>query len=230
MELSQPDCPLTQTTVDHEIEFTTVHWNFSAARCEWELRIRATAVDRGALESGLRALRDYDTMESFELFRKRERDALLRTVFDGTEAMGIVTDHGGLVVGPFHNVRGREQWTVGFNGSEAAGAALAEIDRHNDLTVREQSCATDSLVAVLDQHQLAADLLEGYAELTDTERRVLSTAFEHGYFNTPREATLDSLGDRFDVSDVAVSKTLRRAERKLLAPVVAGVASSSDAW
>lgn len=229
MELSQPDCPLTQTTIDHEIEFTTIHWDFSTVRREWELRIRATAGDRGALESGLNALRGYDTMESFELFRKRGREALLRTVFDETEAMKTVTDHGGFVVGPFHNVHGREQWTVGFDGSEDAQAALAEINNHNDLTVQDRDrLDIDSFVAVLDQYRLAADLVDGLSELTDTERRVTTAAFENGYFNTPREATLDSLGDRLNVSDVAISKTLRRAERKLLAPVVASFLSSSD--
>ena len=56
--------------------------------------------------------------------------------------------------------------------------------------------------------------------LTEREREVLETALERGYYETPRTTTLDALGEILDVSDVAVSKTLRRVERKILAHAV----------
>lgn len=222
LDMYQPDCPLTQTTVDHEVEFSTVYWDFSPSQGQWDLRIRATASEQEVLEEGLIALREYDTMHTFELYRKLGGDALLRTVFDQTEAIETISDHSGIVIGPFHNFHGREQWKIGFDTASEAEDTLAELDRHNEFTVqRKQPLDMDTFFDVLYQHRAAATLLDGINELTKTERRVLRTAFENGYFDTPRDETLQSLGHRLDISDVAVSKTLRRAERKILSSVIA---------
>lgn len=52
--------------------------------------------------------------------------------------------------------------------------------------------------------------------LSETERRTLETAVDEGYFRTPRDATLETLTEVFDISKTGVSKNLRRAERKIL--------------
>lgn len=52
--------------------------------------------------------------------------------------------------------------------------------------------------------------------LTETQRETLLTALELGYFDVPREATLDDIADRLGVSTQAVSTRLRRAQRRLI--------------
>lgn len=219
LDMRQRDCPLTRTTVDHDVTFVTPHWDFSPTADRWTLRISADAADRAALDAGLRALRDHDAMCEFDLHAKRGGRAALRTVFEGTEAMDVVADHGGFVVAPFRNVAGRERWTLGFDDPDALDATLAELGRDHEFAVRDRG----SVGAAFDvrRHDDAADaLLDGCRRPTPTEREVLATAYERGYFETPREETLASLGDRLGVSDVAVSKALRRAERKLLGPAL----------
>ncbi|WP_306061510.1 helix-turn-helix domain-containing protein [Natronococcus wangiae] len=74
----------------------------------------------------------------------------------------------------------------------------------------------------------ASAFLTACERLTEIERQALSTAFEYGYYETPREETLASLSERCGVSDAAISKTLRRAERKLLGATVTTLQESGD--
>jgi predicted DNA binding protein len=60
------------------------------------------------------------------------------------------------------------------------------------------------------------------ASPTGTERRRLAVAFARGYVESPRAVTLADPGDRLDVSDVAASGALRRAQRTLLAAALGG--------
>lgn len=52
--------------------------------------------------------------------------------------------------------------------------------------------------------------------LTPTERETIERAVEAGYYDQPRRATLSDLTESFEVSEAAVSKRLRSAERKLV--------------
>ncbi|MFB6305063.1 MAG: helix-turn-helix domain-containing protein [Haloferacaceae archaeon] len=217
LDMRQPDCPLARTTADHDVTFVTPHWNFSPAADRWTLRVSASGADPGALEGALRALRDHDAMREFDLQAKRGDRASLRTVFEGTEAMHAVADNGGFVVAPFRDVDGRERWTLGFDDPAAADATLAALDRTHEFAVEDR---TAEPFDVLHHGEAAAALLDGCRRLTAAERDAVATAHERGYFETPRETTLASLGDALGVSDAAVSKALRRAERKLLGPAL----------
>jgi predicted DNA binding protein len=47
--------------------------------------------------------------------------------------------------------------------------------------------------------------------LTDAQRETLITAVREGYYDIPREASTSDLGDRFEISDQAVTERLPRA-------------------
>ncbi|WP_340099740.1 PAS domain S-box protein [Salinibaculum salinum] len=55
------------------------------------------------------------------------------------------------------------------------------------------------------------------AELTDRQREVLVTAYESGFFESPRETTGAELADLLDVSQPTVTHHLREAQRRLFA-------------
>ena len=148
---------------------------------------------------------------------KQATTAFVQTTFAETTAIGTIDRHDGYVVGPFRNVAGTEQWHLGFDTEAAADAALSDLDRREELTVRNRHR--------LDPTESADSMPEriphGTSDrLTEREREVLETALERGYYETPRTTTPDALSEILDVSDVAVSKTLRRVERKILTDAV----------
>jgi hypothetical protein len=52
--------------------------------------------------------------------------------------------------------------------------------------------------------------------LTDVQRETLIAAVENGFFEVPRQCTLDELGDGLGVSDTAASMRLRRGMKTLV--------------
>lgn len=216
MDMRQYDCPFIDTTDDHAVSFSAAHWEFDPTSRELETRMVVEGEDRGALESGLQALRDHDQMRAYHLLSKREGLAHIRTTIEETNAMRIIRRNDGFVTGPFYIEDGTELWHVGFDDDGIAGDALAELDGENDFTVESrEEVALPELQNFVQNVGAAMTLIEGCQELSDAERRTLETAVSEGYFETPRDATLGSLADEFGVSKPAVSKTLRRGQQKL---------------
>ncbi len=218
LDVLQDDCPLTRTTREHDVTFTTPHWRFRTDPGRWDLRVHVDGADRTALEAGLESLRGDGAMRRFELRRKTGSTAFVRVVFDETAAIDTVSKHGGYVVAPFYNADGCERWSLGFDTDADAGGALSELDRHEEFTVRDRrQVDTGRAYDPFRYYDAAAELLESCRELTRREYGTLEAAFEMGYYETPRGTTLEAIGEEIGISDAAVSKTLRRAERKLLA-------------
>ncbi|USZ71900.1 helix-turn-helix domain-containing protein [Natronosalvus halobius] len=61
---------------------------------------------------------------------------------------------------------------------------------------------------------------DGY-ELTDTQREALVLAYEHGYFNSPRETSLQDVADELGITQQSLSSRLRRGHRRLIAGTLA---------
>lgn len=56
----------------------------------------------------------------------------------------------------------------------------------------------------------------GTYDLTPNQREALTLAAGQGYFDTPRDVTLEELGDQLGISEQAVSQRIRRANRKVI--------------
>lgn len=57
---------------------------------------------------------------------------------------------------------------------------------------------------------------ENRASLTARQREIVERAVERGYYDTPRNCTLTELADSFDVTKGTASRTLHRAEGKIV--------------
>lgn len=216
LDMRQYDCPFIDTTDDHDVTFTTLHWDFDRTVNELETRIVVDAADRGALENGLAALTRHSMMHDYDLLSKRGGTAHIRTAIGETNAMRVVRENDGYITGPFHIEDGSERWKVGFDDRRVAEAALSSLDANNDFEVLSRDQLDVGTLQRFSRNvDAATTLLGGCAELSRTERKTLRAAVEEGYFETPRDATLSTIADRFDVSCPTVSKTLRRAQRKL---------------
>lgn len=64
--------------------------------------------------------------------------------------------------------------------------------------------------------------------LTDKQREVMVTAYRHGYYDLPKGISSGRLAERVGLSKPTVLEHLRKAERRLLAEVMAGYAEFQD--
>jgi predicted DNA binding protein len=221
MDMEQYDCPFIDTTDDYDVAFTAVHWQFDGVSKQLETRLAVDGENREELEQGLTALQNHDNMRECSLFSKREDNAVIRTVIDQTNAMKVIRENGGYITGPFHIEDGSELWEVGFDEDRVADDTLAELERNNEFTVESRdSLDSEELFDLLENAEPALELLEGCRDLSGVERETLLTAAREGYYEDPRGATLQTLADEFEISDTAISKNLRRGERKVVQSVV----------
>ncbi|WP_436929021.1 helix-turn-helix domain-containing protein [Halosimplex halobium] len=230
MDMEQYDCPFIDTTADHGVAFSAVHWEFDQSRRALETRMVVEGGDRDQLTNGLDALREHGNMNDYTLLRRRDDVAHIRTVIDETAAMETIRDNDGYITGPFYIEDGSEVWHVGFDRARQADDTLAELERDNEFDVLERSDTTlPDLQQLVQNAGAAMTLVQGCEELSETERETLETAVSSGYFESPRDATLGTLADEFDVSKPAVSKNLRRGQRKMIERVVDALDEIDDA-
>lgn len=81
--------------------------------------------------------------------------------------------------------------------------------------------AIQALVRALEGRQIPVELVsiktvKGSGTLTDRQARVLSLAYELGYFEFPKKINLTALAKKLGVSKAALSETLRTGEEKIL--------------
>jgi predicted DNA binding protein len=221
MEMEQYDCPFIDTTVDHEVTFSTMHWHLDTAAEELETRLIVEGADRGALDNGLSALRAHENMSDYRLFTRQGVTAIIRTVIEQTDAMETIHEEGGYITGPFHIRDGEELWQVGFDDGGTADETLYALDKNNDFRVEQRrDLELDQLFDVMHNADAATALLDAARSLSKVEEDTVRRAADAGYFETPRDATLSTLAEEFDVSTTAVSKNMRRGEKKVLRGLV----------
>lgn len=217
LDMRQYDCPYIETTFDHDVTFYATQWDFKHDRRSLETRMLMASDTETGVERAIGSLRESEHLRSVELLSKEGGVAELRSTIDETDAMRTILDNDGYIVGPFVIDDGSEVWNVGFDRAEDTDRALSELDRNNEFSIE-----SESTIDIVDYYDIAnnmealRDIIVGLRDLTETEARTLEAAVSHGYFETPRDATLDDIADEFDISKNGASKNLRRSQRKVL--------------
>jgi predicted DNA binding protein len=89
---------------------------------------------------------------------------------------------------------------------------------HEDARAFQADCNDHDISLELRRlHTLTELDADGKYDLTPEQRDTLLTALEHGYFEEPRDITLEELAELQNLSPTAVSGRMRRAEAKLIA-------------
>jgi len=100
----------------------------------------------------------------------------------------------------------KDEWRFEVRGeSQEAIAEFREYCQENDIPM--------TITAV---HAMLPIQGVGY-ELTETQREALILAYERGYFDTPRKASLEEIADELGITQQSLSSRLRRGHRRLIA-------------
>jgi len=97
-----------------------------------------------------------------------------------------------------------EKWTFEMRG-ESRGA-IANFRNY---------CQEHGIPVTLTELR-AVQPLDARHELTEKQREALILAFERGYFNSPRETTLQEVADELGITQQSLSSRLRRGNRRLI--------------
>lgn len=102
---------------------------------------------------------------------------------------------------------------------EGWGLRLQGIDRTCLASFRDE-CAARSIPFTLQRLRSARPTIDTGTELTEPQRDALRLAYDEGYYDVPRDTTLERLGATLDVSRQAVSNRLRRGTKRLVEDVL----------
>ncbi len=220
LDLSQGDCPYTTTAGEFDVSLTGLYSDFVETKGKLKTRMLVQGADGHTVQGALDAFESYEGVNLCKLLSKWDDRAVVKNCTDPTAAMEVVREHDGYLTAPFEVQDGRKQWYLGFDTADLADRALADLERLHDVRVESREVVTrDGYVDVVENVGTAKELLDAYRQLTPTERRTLEAAYHEEYYDRPRGITRVDLADAFDISDTAVSNTLRRAHRKLAAPL-----------
>lgn len=173
--------------------------------------VRGTVVDdiEGAFidHPGVNDIRFVDSVEDEYLLRAEwslEHDgvlsALAETEVPLIEAVGT-----------------NEQWTFEVRG-----------DDRSDIADFQQYCLeSDIPITMTKLHALTPLETETEAALTERQQEALVLAYDRGYFETPREVTMEELGDELGISQQAVASRLRRGIRHVLGSTLSETTEST---
>lgn len=82
--------------------------------------------------------------------------------------------------------------------------------------LREQANEDGIQLDVIEIHQTVPEGRQSDLPLTEAQIEALVTAYEHGYYDEPRETSLEELGSFMGISRTAVSGRLKRASSRLI--------------
>ena len=105
----------------------------------------------------------------------------------------------------------KDEWRFEVRGESRE--AIAEF--------REYCQEQDIPITITAVHAMLPIQGEGY-ELTVTQREALVLAYEHGYFDSPREASLQEIADELGITQQSLSSRLRRGHRRLIGATLIG--------
>jgi predicted DNA binding protein len=118
---------------------------------------------------------------------------------------------GFLPIGPTTLEHGRECFDLLLDDRDELSKAVELLGEFGDVNVERIS--SDFSHEVTPSHAEWQELL---ASIPERRREILNLALEQGYFEIPREVTLEELAAQMDITKTTASTHLRKAERQLV--------------
>ncbi|QLD87105.1 helix-turn-helix domain-containing protein [Natronomonas halophila] len=142
---------------------------------------------------------------NIELIDNVENEYLMRAEWEG-EYFGVLNALASAEVAVLTGIGTKDGWHF-----EVRGESRKKISEFRSICQ-----AHDISIEITAVHELLPVQGDTY-ELTDAQREALVLAFERGYFDTPRETSLEELADELGITQQSLSSRLKRGHRRLIA-------------
>ena len=172
--------------------------------------VRGTSVDD--VEG---AFTDHPGVKRIELVDSVEDEYLLRVEW-AIDYAGVLSTLTETEIALIEAVGTNRQWTFEIRG-----------DDRSDIAAFQRRCRElDIPITLTKLHALTPIETETEAALTETQQEALELAYERGYFNTPRDVTMEEIGEELGITQQAVASRLRRGIDRVLGSTLSDVESS----
>lgn len=177
------------------------------------------ALETRDLEATLEVIRDHHMIESVEVVERYSPNAggkMAATLFiegrlsEFTPLQTLMYE-GFLPIGPTTLEDGRECFDLLLSDREELSRAVELLEEFGPVSIERISREFSRQVI-----PSAAGWQELLASFPPRQREVLNTAHERGYYEIPRETTLEEIADEVGITKTTASNHLRKAERRIV--------------
>lgn len=150
-------------------------------------------------------------VESIQLVDDVDDEYLMRAAWDRNH-VGVMSALSGSNIVVLSGVGTDAGWEFEVRcENQAAISDFRNYCQENDVPI--EISAIHALVPMHD---------DGILGMTDTQREALILAYERGYYETPREVTLQTIADELGITQQSLASRLRRGYRRLIAGTLIG--------
>ena len=175
------------------------------------------ALETGDLEATLEVIRGHHMVETVEVVERYSPNAGGKTgatlfiegqLSEFTPLQTLLYE-GFLPIGPTTLQDGRECFDLLLSDREELSQAVQLLKEFGPVSIERVSREFSRQVI-----PSAAGWQEVLSSFSPRQRQVLNTAYERGYYEIPRETTLEEIADEIGITKTTASNHLRKAERR----------------
>lgn len=174
--------------------------------------------DNDVTARALDKIESYKLIRSYEVLQKKKDFVKVQMSIDKTKTMETSVFLDATPLAPWIAKEGYERWTLGFHSRKQLNEFVSRVSEFDYIEKSRVEEIPDELVAEFSMNYLAAlNLLTiELSKLTNKQLGLLRLALESGYYEWPRKINVVELSDELGISRAAVTKLLRRAEKRII--------------
>lgn len=162
------------------------------------------------------AFSEHPGVERIQFIDSIKDEYLLRVEWDA-KYNGVLTTLAETEVVLIKAVGTNTGWTFDIRG-----------DTRSDIADFQSLCRELGIPITLTKLQALTPIETGSeAALTDTQQEALVLAYQRGYFESPREVTMEEIGDELGITEQAVASRLRRGIKHVLGNTLSDLSAPS---
>ena len=176
------------------------------------------AIESQDCDAVRKIISSHDTVETIDLVEQYETSEgrcaatmLLRGRLNEVTPLQALMYDGYLPLGPTQLINGRECFDLLLDDRNELSKA---IDLLSDFgSVRVERITQDFRREIIPSRSEWQELL---SSIPPRQREILNTAVERGYFEIPRQVTLEEIAEEMDITKTTASNHLRKVEQQLI--------------
>jgi len=202
-----------------QLESYDVFAEFLASTFRNRRYIGIMAIETTAFEEALEVIEGHRNVNSIDVVERYDAEVENRTaatlllrgsLLEFTPLQTLLYE-GYLPLGPTKLEHGRECFDLLLEDREELSQAATLLQEFGDVSVERISKVFRREIV-----PSAAEWQELLSTIPPRQRELLNEAVEAGYFEIPRETTLEALADTMGITKTTASNHLRKAERQLV--------------
>lgn len=219
-------CPFSDVTMNCDVRLvhSCVQFNGSSENV-WT---HISSNEKEDLQKSILKLRSHPKIAKLEIVNLTKNFASVKVNVRSTKTIAPIILNGGYIVTPVLALDGKEFWRAIFSTKSQLNKAMNGIMKNYSLKIVEV-LELDPLVffSLIQNFEYVLSIINTINDLTKKEKQLLMTAIKKGFYDEPKRINTIELANLFGVSKVAISRRIRRLERKLL-PTLWTLASRSN--